>query len=90
MKTSARENEHNKKENRQPQIENPVYTENTIKIDKMKQKIIRELAKISNIDLFITLSRTYIELIMYALLKAFLKLWTYKRIRMLIFESEHL
>ena len=37
MKIPATENEYNKLENSQPQLENSDYTENKIKIDKMKQ-----------------------------------------------------
>ena len=38
-------------ENSQPQIENPDYSENKIKIDEMKQNLIRELAKVTNINM---------------------------------------
>ena len=48
MKTPATENEHRKLKNSQPQIENPDYTENKIKIDEMKQNIIRELVTVTN------------------------------------------
>ena len=51
MKTLATENVHSKLENNQLQIENPDDTENKIKIDKMKQNIIRELAKVTNTDM---------------------------------------
>ena len=51
MKISATENEFNKLENRQPQIENPDFTENKIKIDEMKLDIIREYAKVTNTDM---------------------------------------
>ena len=51
MKTPATENEYNKFENNQPQIEKPDYTENKIKIDEMKQNMIRELAKLTNTDM---------------------------------------
>ena len=40
MKTPATENEYNKLENSQL-IENPIYTGNKIKINEMKQNIIR-------------------------------------------------
>ena len=48
MKTSATENEYNKLGNCQTQIENGGYTENKI---KMKQNIIRDLAKVTNTDM---------------------------------------
>ena len=51
MKTLAAENIYNKLENIQPQIENPNNTENKIKIDKMKQNIIRKLTKVTNTDM---------------------------------------
>ena len=51
MKTSATENEFNKLENSQPQIENLDYSENKIKIDKIKQNIIKELAKVINTNM---------------------------------------
>ena len=51
MKTPATKNNHSKLENSQPQIENPDYTENNIKIDEMKQNIIRELIKITDTDM---------------------------------------
>ena len=41
IKTSATENECNKWENSQPQIENPDDTENKIKIEEIKQNIIK-------------------------------------------------
>ena len=47
MKIPAAENEYNKFENLKPQIENPDYTKNNIKIDEMKQNITRELAKVN-------------------------------------------
>ena len=51
MKTLTTENESNKSENSQPRIENPDYTENKIKIDEMKENIIRERAKVTNTDM---------------------------------------
>ena len=51
MKTPARENERNKLENSPPQIENPVYTENKIRVDEMKRNIISELENVINIDM---------------------------------------
>ena len=51
MKTSVTKNEYNKSENCQPQIENPNYIENKIKINEMKQNIIREIIKVTNTDM---------------------------------------
>ena len=51
MKTSATENENSKFENSQSQIENPDFMENKIRIDEMKENIIRELAKLTNRDM---------------------------------------
>ena len=50
MKTPAIENEYNKLEKRKPQIENTDYTEDKIKINEMKQNIIKKLSKLTNID----------------------------------------
>ena len=51
MTTPVTHNEWNKLKNSQPQIENPDCTENKIKIDEMKQNLIRELAKTTNTDM---------------------------------------
>ena len=55
MKTPVTEMEHYKLENRQLQIESPDYTKkkkkNKIKINKIKQNIIREIVKVTNADL---------------------------------------
>ena len=51
IKSLATENEYNKLENSQPRIENPDYTENEIKINEMKQNIIREHSKITGSDM---------------------------------------
>ena len=48
MKSAAKENKFNKFKNNQPQIENPEYTENKIKIDEMKDNMIRVLAEINS------------------------------------------
>ena len=51
VKTSATKNEYNKFENSQLQTENSDYTESKIEINKMRQNIIRELAKVTNNDM---------------------------------------
>ena len=51
MKTPATENEYNELEYCHPQIKTPDYTENKIKIDEMKQNIIRELTKVTSNDM---------------------------------------
>ena len=47
-KTPVIENEYNNLEKSQPQIEKPDYIENKTKINKMKQNVIREVAKVTN------------------------------------------
>ena len=51
MKSSTTENEYNKWENNQHKIEKPDNTENMIKINKMKQNIIRKFANVTNTDM---------------------------------------
>ena len=51
MKRPATKNEYNKFENSPPQIENPNYTENKKNVSEMKQNIIRNLAKVTNMDM---------------------------------------
>ena len=51
MKTLATENEFIELEKSQHQIENPVNIKNKIKIDQMKQNIIKEFSKVTNPDM---------------------------------------
>ena len=50
-KSPEMENECNKIENRLSQKENPHFTENKVKIEEMKQNIIKELTKLTNTDM---------------------------------------